>query len=216
MEKYTLKKGQMAGFCILIALCVLMNYFGGLYASAHKLPVWLDSTGTVLAAYLGGPVCGALVGMTGNLIGYIAYGDNWVYAIVSIAIGVVVGLAARRKSFSSLLNILTTAAMLTVTATVVALPLHIFFGNYSTGNIWGDAVSGFLMEKGLPNYLSLPVGQIYVELLDKLLTLILLYILIRLNHTFAALKNRRRNREEKNSTEEPICSEKSYPSSLWQ
>jgi energy-coupling factor transport system substrate-specific component len=150
MVKFTRKKGQMAWFCVLIALSVLMNYFGGLLATTYKLPVWLDSSGTVLAAYLGGPVCGALVGMTGNFVAYIVYGDNWVYAIVSIAIGVVVGLAAKRKKFASLLGIFTTAAMLAMTATVVAMPLNIFFGNKSTGNVWGDAVYGFLMEKGIP------------------------------------------------------------------
>ena len=106
MEKYPLKKGQLAGFCVLIALCILANYAGSLFASMYKLPLWLDSAGTVLAAYLGGPICGALVGLTTNLVNYMAFGDNWVYCIVSIAIGLVVGLAARRKGFDSLLGIL--------------------------------------------------------------------------------------------------------------
>ena len=201
MERFTLNKKQMVGFCILIALCVLMNYFGGMFASQQKLPVWLDSTGTVLAAYLGGPVVGALVGATGNLIGAVAYGDNWVYAVVSIAIGIIVGLAARRKGFGSLLSILTTAAMLTIAATFIALPLHIFFGNSSTGNLWGDAVAGFMMENGIPRYLSLPVGQIYVELLDKLLTLLLLYILIRLNHLFASIRYNRVHKDDAKKAE---------------
>ena len=49
MVKFARKKGQMAWFCVLIALSVLMNYFGGLLATTYKLPVWLDSAGTVLA-----------------------------------------------------------------------------------------------------------------------------------------------------------------------
>ena len=202
MVKFARKKGQMAWFCVLIALSVLMNYFGGLLATTYKLPVWLDSAGTVLAAYLGGPVCGALVGMTGNFVAYIVYGDNWVYAIVSIAIGVVVGLAAQRKKFATLLGIFTTAAMLAITATVVAMPLNIFFGNKSTGNVWGDAVYGFLMEKGIPSFLSLPVGQIYVELLDKLLILLVLFAMIRLNRWIKRLRNRERDQEKKAEKEQ--------------
>ena len=202
MEKFTLKKGRMIWFCVLIALSVLMNYFGGLLANNWKLPIWLDSTGTVLAAYLGGPVCGALVGMTGNFVAYIVYGDSWLYAIVSIAIGIVVGLAAKRKHFNTLLDIFTTAAMLALTATVVALPLNLFFGNNSTGNVWGDAVSGFLAEKGIPEYLSLPAGQIYVELLDKLLILLVLFALIRLNRLVKRLRNRRLDQERQAEKEQ--------------
>ena len=197
MEKFTLNKKQMAGFAFLIAVCILMNYFGGVFASQHQLPVWLDSAGTVLAAYLGGPVVGALVGMTGNFIGFVAYGDNWVYCIVSIVIGVLVGLAARRKNFGTLLSIMTTAAMLAIAATLTALPLNTFFGNKSTGNVWGDAVAGFLMERSIPNFLSLPIGQIYVELLDKLLTLLVLYILLKLNNLVAGKRCRARQKKEK-------------------
>ncbi len=204
MEKYPLKKGQLAGFCVLIALCILANYAGSLFASMYKLPLWLDSAGTALAAYLGGPICGALVGLTTNLVNYMAFGDNWVYCIVSIAIGLVVGLAARRKGFDSLLGILTTAAMTAVTATVVATPLHVIFGNNSTGNIWGDAVMGFMMEAGIPNFLSLPVGQLYVELLDKLAILLALYIILRLNHLAKWLKHRK---DKKDGEQEDIEAE---------
>ena len=68
MEKFVLKRKQFAGFCLLTLFSLLINYGGSLLASTNKLPVWLDSAGTALAAYLGGPVCGALVGLAANLI----------------------------------------------------------------------------------------------------------------------------------------------------
>ena len=60
MEKYTLKKGQIVGFCLMMVLCIAVNYGGSLFAAAQKLPLWLDAAGTAIAAYLGGPVCGAI------------------------------------------------------------------------------------------------------------------------------------------------------------
>ena len=196
MEKFILKKGQLCWFCVLIALCILGNYAGSLFAITNKLPVWLDSAGTALAAYLGGPVCGALVGATTNFVNYLAFGDNWIYCVVSIAIGLVIGLAARRQGFANLLGILTTAMMTAVAATIVATPLNFIFGTNSTGNLWGDAVAGFLTEKGVPFFLSLPVGQLYVEVLDKLAILIVLYVVIRLNGWCAGLKAKRREKEQ--------------------
>ena len=202
MKERTSGIRRTAGFCFLILLCVLANYFGGMFASAQKLPVWLDSVGTAMAAYVGGPIVGVLVGVTGNLIGAVAYGDNWVYAAVSVAIGLLVGIMARKKDFGNLLNVLTAAVILTVVVTAIALPLHVFFGNNSTGNVWGDAVSGFLEEKGFPVYLSLPVGQTYVELLDKLLTLVLLHLVIRVKRLAVSIRNKRELEKQKTKNEE--------------
>ena len=202
MEKFILKKGQIAVFCILMVCAIALNYGGSLFAANYKLPLWLDSAGTALAAFLGGPICGALIGITTNFVNYLTFGDPWIYCIVSAAIGLVVGLAARRKGFSSLLGILTTAAMTAVTATVIATPLNLIFGNNSTGNIWGDAISGFLMEKGAPSFLSMPVGQLYVELLDKLAILLVLYVLLKLNTLGAYLKNRKRLGQQETEKEE--------------
>ena len=64
MEKYTLKKGQIVGFCLMMVFCIAVNYGGSLFAAAQKLPLWLDAAGTAIAACLGGPVCGAIVGLT--------------------------------------------------------------------------------------------------------------------------------------------------------
>ncbi len=202
MEKYTLKKGQMAGFCLLIVFCIAINYGGSLFAAAQKLPLWLDAAGTAMAAYLGGPVCGAIVGLTSNLVNYLMFGDPWFYCIVSIAVAVVIGMAARRKGFASLFGILTTAAMTSVAATVVAMPLNILLGNRSTGNLWGDAIAGFLTEGGAPGFLGLAVGQLYVELLDKLAILLVLYIILKLNFWVASAKYRRKNPQDETLIEE--------------
>ncbi|MDV2687742.1 ECF transporter S component, partial [Alkalihalophilus lindianensis] len=41
---------------VLIPVAVGINYIGKLIAGMLKLPLWLDSIGTVLAAMLGGPI----------------------------------------------------------------------------------------------------------------------------------------------------------------
>ena len=49
-------------------LCIVLNYSGRRLTAAVSMPLWLDSLGTVAAAYAGGPVCGAVVGVVGNLM----------------------------------------------------------------------------------------------------------------------------------------------------
>ena len=52
---------------LFIALCLCLNLGGKLLAVGLELPLWADSFGTALCAYIGGPICGAMVGLTGNL-----------------------------------------------------------------------------------------------------------------------------------------------------
>ena len=80
----------------MIAFCIFLNYFGRLLAVGLSMPFWLDSFGTVLCAYMTGPICGALVGGTSNLIFHVTTGANPVYALISIAIGVIAGFPQKK------------------------------------------------------------------------------------------------------------------------
>ena len=76
--------------------CIAVNCAGKFLALGLQLPLWLDSFGTVLAAYVLGPVCGAMVGMTGNIIYSIVNSwDSAIYALVSAMVGVTVGICAQ-------------------------------------------------------------------------------------------------------------------------
>ena len=53
---------------VLIALCIALNIGLGQAASTLKLPIFLDSIGTVLAALLMGPWVGMATGLVTNLL----------------------------------------------------------------------------------------------------------------------------------------------------
>ena len=84
-----------------VIFCILMNYVGKAFAIYCNLPLWLDSIGTVLSAYLLGPVCGAIVGATNNILYGMQDPVAYVYAITSILIGIIVGVSAKRRFFDS-------------------------------------------------------------------------------------------------------------------
>ena len=166
-------------FSLMVIACLAMNWLGDHLVSRLNWPIWLDSVGTVLFAFLYGPVCGAMVGATFNLAAYMIYGYHWLYALISILIATVVGIAARRKKLDTLLDTLTTSAFLAGVTALAAYPINLLTSG-STGNNWGDAVIGFLEESGLPRWAGLLVGELYVELLDKLVILVAMFILVRI------------------------------------
>ena len=174
-----MKKWKIPAYCLLVLVCLGMNYGGSLLAARMNWLVWLDTPGTMLCAYVAGPVCGAMVGLTTNFIFYFASGDPWYYCVVSIAIAIVIGFAGRYRMLRTLFGTLCTSAVAAATAVVVSLPLNLLLGNGNTGNIWGDSVIGFMRELNVPSLFLLPLGQLYMELLDKLIILIALYLILK-------------------------------------
>ena len=175
------KTAKGLAFTLMILLFLALNMGGNHVASRLNWPVWLDSVGTVLCAYMYGPVCGMMVGSTFNLLLTIISEVPWYYAIISMLIALVVGVAAKRKKLDTLLGTLTTSAMLAAVVTLSAYPINLLKpSGASTGNDWGDAVMGFLKELGLPEWAGVLIGDMYVELPDKLLILVAMYIIIHL------------------------------------
>ena len=174
------KKLKLWQFALFMALCVLLNYGGRVFSARLLLPLWLDSFGTVLCAYAAGPVCGAMAGVTSNLIYGMENGVSSFYALTSAALGVIVGLAAKKDKLSSLFGAMTVSAFAAAAAILISFPLNLLFFSGRTGNLWGDGVIDYLIEVGCPAVPAYAIGQFYIDFLDKLLTLMLLHLVIRL------------------------------------
>jgi energy-coupling factor transport system substrate-specific component len=120
---------------VLIPIAIAINIIlGQTVAAALKVPVYLDSIGTILVGVLAGPIAGALTGGLTNLI--------WTYVlppplqsayaapffIVAVEIGLVAGLAGRFGFFRSRPN--TPWNQLAIGAAVVAVIVFVitFYG----------------------------------------------------------------------------------------
>ncbi|HEV8253096.1 MAG TPA: hypothetical protein VGQ66_06905 [Candidatus Limnocylindria bacterium] len=87
---------------LLMAVGIGVNVIlGQTVASALKIPIYLDSIGTILVGVLCGPVAGALTGGVGNVLwSYVIpppfqYQPAAAFAITAVAIGVIAGLVGR-------------------------------------------------------------------------------------------------------------------------
>jgi hypothetical protein len=87
---------------VLMPVAMALNIvLGTAVASALKVPVYLDSVGTILVAALAGPLAGALTGLLANLVWtYLApppFGSPFAapFALVAVVIGLLAGSFAR-------------------------------------------------------------------------------------------------------------------------
>ncbi|MCR4791186.1 MAG: HD domain-containing protein [Lachnospiraceae bacterium] len=164
----------------IILSCVLVNFFGKHFAVQAQLPLWLDSFGTVFAAYVVGPAAGAIVGCAGNVIYYLWDSTSIAYGITSVFIGVSLGIAARKKYFNTFLGATSVAGCVTIGSVFISAIINIIFYDGYTGNIWGDGVIDYLTMRGLPRGLNSFIGEAYLDFLDKLVTVLAMYFLVRM------------------------------------
>lgn len=101
-----MKKNKWYTISVFIIMCVLLNLAGKCVAGYFRLPLWLDSLGTVAATY----VCGVIVGVTLNILYSIIYSWTYAgYAIVSVSIAVVAGICISKDYMKTLLGALTSS-----------------------------------------------------------------------------------------------------------
>ena len=173
-----MKKRKTLWTIIFVAVCVCMNLGGKFFATWLELPLWADSFGTVLCAYALGPICGAIVGVTGNLAYAVIEPVSIMYSITSIALGIIVGFAADKNWFDHLYGFMKAASLVVVTALVVSVPVNMIFAEGLTGNKWGDGVIYYLLEREWPPFLCAVLGQLALEFVDKVITVGVVFIIV--------------------------------------
>lgn len=158
---------------VLIPVAVGINYIGKFIVGLLKLPLWLDSIGTVLASMLAGPIIGALSGAINNVIyGLTVDTISFVYGITSIAIGLAVGVLFYKGMISSWSKAALAGLIVGLVATVVSTPLNIGFWAGQTGNVWGDALFATILSNTHSIWLASLLDELVVDVPDKLIVVL--------------------------------------------
>ncbi|PLR77427.1 ECF transporter S component [Bacillus sp. V3-13] len=165
---------------VLIPTAVGINYIGKLFAGLLKLPLWLDSIGTVLASMLAGPIIGALAGAINNIIyGLTLDPISFVYAISSIAIGLAVGILFYKGLITSWSQAAVAGLIVGLVATVISTPINVGFWGGQTGNVWGDALYAVILAKTDSIWLASFLDELVVDVPDKLMVVLISYGIFR-------------------------------------
>ena len=134
MRKFSTNK-----LCIL-ALCSVINLIGGQIALLLRLPIYLDSFGTVFAAAVMGPFYGMIPGIVSNLIGGVTTDIYALYYLpVQMITGCMAGFVFRKippHGGKDLGKILFGAGMISIPGTLVSSSITaiVFGGITSSGS----------------------------------------------------------------------------------
>lgn len=165
---------------VLIPAAVGINYLGKLFAGLLKLPLYFDSIGTVLSSMLAGPIIGAISGIVNNIIyGFTLDPVSFVYAITSCVIGLGVGIMAYKGWITNIKKAFVVGLVVGIGAAIVSTPLNIIFWGGQTGNVWGDALYATLIANDFPQWIASFFNSIVVDGPDKIVTVIISYLIYR-------------------------------------
>ena len=117
------RKVYVTAFC---GVAVAMNIVLGIITSALGIPLYLDTLGTVLSAAILGPLPGIIVGALSNIITGLIYSVSDIpFCLVNMAVGLVVGLVAKKFKFDWI-QALIVGLVLSVLCPAIGTPIGIF------------------------------------------------------------------------------------------
>jgi energy-coupling factor transport system substrate-specific component len=143
-----------------------------------KLPVYLDSIGTVLVAALCGPWAGALTGALSNTIWGLAIDPNALpWWPVAFFIGLVAGFCAKGGLFKSWWKVVVTGFLVALTAATVSTPIavYIYGGITASGSSF---ITAYLLQTGQGIISAVLSTNFLVEPVDKITTAMLAFAII--------------------------------------
>ena len=171
-RKFTVVKQCM------IAIGIVINIVGAFLALNLRLPVYLDSIGTVLVSGLLGPVYGMVTGVLGSLISGITFDIySLYYAPVQLFSGLMAGLVFRTVWLKGWRLPIGSLAVSLPTSVVSAMITAFLFGGITSS---GSSYLVVLMNNlGMNLTLSCFLVQVLTDYGDKLIAVILVTATLR-------------------------------------
>lgn len=166
-----MKKIAVFQICI-VALGAALNYIGGTIALALRLPVYLDTIGTIMVGGMLGPIYGIFPGLISGIISGIS---TDIYALyftpVQIITGITAGVLFQTVYMKKWLLPLGTLAI-TIPGTIVSsiITAFLFGGVTSSGS---SIIVQLLNKYGFNMTVSVFIVQILTDYLDRLLAVAL-------------------------------------------
>lgn len=161
-----------------IAFCAAINVGVGFLVQALRLPIYLDSIGTIVATVMLGPIFGAITGVLGlTLLSFMTSPTAFAYSITAIVIAFATHSFLKLGFLQSLFKTVIFGILLGVIAAVVSAPITTYlFGGVSLAG--ADAITAFFKATGRNIISSVILGGLATDPVDKLITSLLCYSLI--------------------------------------
>lgn len=163
----------------LIAVSIGINLIMGEVTTALRIPLYLDSVGTVFVAASCGTFAAVISGVMSNLAAGILFNPAMVFfSPVSVVIGLYAGYFASKNGFASLPKVIVFGFVQGILTALVSAPISAFvFGGITLGGT--DFLVLYFRAVGQSLIKSVLFQGLVSDPLDKCATYVLVYFILR-------------------------------------
>lgn len=156
----------------IIGLGIALNIVGAFIALTLKLPIYLDSIGTILIACLLGPKYAVITGVCGSLVSGFTFDIYSLYfAPVQIATGFLAGLMYNKGFLSGRKTPLGVLIFTIPTSIISAIIAAFLFGGITSSG--SSYIVQVLKVVGIPDVISVFITQVVTDYSDKFIAVVL-------------------------------------------
>ncbi len=171
---------EISGRYRIIVLClagILINYILSLAVNLLGLPLYIDNVGTMLCAVLGGWLPGVVVGLANNVINSITDPSSIYYGFISTLIASVTTLFFRKGRLKKPVMVIPLVLILALIGGGIGTFLPWFLDGIPFDQ---EFFHNRLKETGLLSHAQAQlIGNILLDILDKLITTVIVLIALR-------------------------------------
>ena len=162
----------------MIPVALVLNIVVGQIIGSVGIPLYLDSTGTVLVAALAGPWAGIATGVLSSLV-WSAFNPSVLpFAATSAAVGGLAGVAIKHGALKNIATVLLSGAVIGIVVGMLAAPVAAFvYGG--TAGVGTGAVVSVLREMGHSLLQSVTLQSFISDPLDKALVMLLVWLVLK-------------------------------------
>ncbi|PKM73373.1 MAG: ECF transporter S component [Firmicutes bacterium HGW-Firmicutes-16] len=177
-KKYSIKKDFSMIAILIIPIAVAVNFVGGQLASLLKLPMYLDTIGTIFAAMLCGPWVGATAGVLTNVVTGIANPVNFAFIPVNLLVGLVTGYLARGNMFSVWWKWILSMFIMAIVSIASAAPIVVLvYGGVTGGGT--SLITATAMAAGVNIWAAVIGTEGIFTVLDRIISFVISWLVIR-------------------------------------
>ncbi|MGE7838280.1 ECF transporter S component [Viridibacillus arvi] len=163
---------------LLIPIGVAVNLVGFQVANVLKLPIFLDTIGTILIGVVAGPWVALLAGLITNLINAIFNPIYLPYALTSIAIGLGAGYLSKFGMFKQIGKVIISGIIITFIAVIISAPITVLVFGGATGNTSAIITATFLAA-GQELWTAVFSSSFITEVADKVVSVLIVYFIVK-------------------------------------
>lgn len=177
-----MKMNNYKRYLIIMAISVLLNIVLATITAKCNLPVWLDCTGTMLAAFTLEPTAGLLVGLVDNFYSSLTLFSpaSLFFYSVSVAVALIFGFLVRRNGKVTVKSVITSMILLIIVSSFLSATLtYIINGGVST-DYWERYFFNQVYSTGIGTYLSCLYGVFIIKIFDVIASYAIVGIIYKL------------------------------------